>query len=98
MADMSSPVTGMGPGGPMGQGHPQPMGQAMPQGMGPSPPVGPMAPGGPMMDPSMNNAPLQFNTSKGKPPMAKTGEDMAMNLEGSDHDERGSRNKKINTS
>ena len=39
---------------------------------GMAPPIGPQ--GMPPQDPATNNQPLQFNTNKGKPPMAIPGE------------------------
>ena len=68
---MQQCLTGMGPGmGPAMAGPGMPAG---PQPMGAPLPPPPMPPVGGGMDPAQNNAPLQFNTNKGKPPMPIAG-------------------------
>ncbi|XP_039284901.1 ecto-NOX disulfide-thiol exchanger 2 [Nilaparvata lugens] len=74
----------LGPALMHGQMVPPMMGPAMmgPQGfaMGPGPmmPSGVGGPG-PIMNPSLNDAPLEFNTNKNKPPMPLTSEEMNRN-------------------
>lgn len=62
-------------GGLMPNGMGQMMGGMMP-GMMPGFPQMPMMPDQQLVNPGLNDAPLEFNTNKNKPPMPITGKDM----------------------